>query len=79
MRVGSSQALAGEHKICERSLRNDSSSITYVKNRVADIREMSNNYKIFHVPTTDNPADFVTRGVKANDLVINSFRFKGSA
>ena len=60
-------------------IRNDSSTITYVKNRVADIREMSNNYQIFHVPTTDNPADLVTRGVKVNDLVTNSFWFKGPA
>ena len=40
---------------------------------------MSNNYQIFHVPTTDNPADLVTRGVKVNDLVTNSFWFKGPA
>ena len=57
-------------------IRNDSSTITYVEDRVADIREMSNNYQLFHVPTTDNPADFVTRGVKVNDLVTNSFGLK---
>ena len=40
---------------------------------------MSNNYQIFHVPTTDNPADLVTHGVKVKDLVTNSFWFKSPA
>ena len=40
---------------------------------------MSNDYQIFHVPTTDNPADLVTRGVNVKDLITNSFWFKGHA
>ena len=40
---------------------------------------MSDNYQIFHVPTKDNPADFLTRGVRVNDLLTNSLWFKGPA
>ena len=58
-------------------IRNDSSTITYVKNRVADIREMSNNYQVFHVPTGSNPADLLTRGIKVNELANSYLWFKG--
>ncbi|XP_064085400.1 uncharacterized protein LOC135200724 [Macrobrachium nipponense] len=58
-------------------VRNDNCKMTYVKNRVAEIREVSANYQIFHVSTGENPADLVTRGVEVKDLVSNSLWFKG--
>ena len=53
-------------------VRNDNSKITYVKNRVAEIRETSVKFQIFHVSSGENPADLVTRGVEVEDLVSNS-------
>ena len=58
-------------------VRNDNSKIVYVKNRVAEIREHAVNYQIFHVPTGENPADLVTRGVEVKDLTSRSLWFKG--
>ncbi|XP_064087333.1 uncharacterized protein LOC135201986 [Macrobrachium nipponense] len=58
-------------------VRHYNCKITYVKNRVAEIREVSANYQIFHVSTGENPADLVIRGVEVKDLVSNSLWFKG--
>ncbi|XP_064081903.1 uncharacterized protein LOC135198264 [Macrobrachium nipponense] len=58
-------------------VRNENCKITYVKNRVVEIREVSANYQIFHVSTGENPVDLVTRGVEVKDLVSNSLWFKG--
>ena len=46
-------------------IRNDNSNIAYVKNRVDKIKELATKYKIifYHVPTKDNPADILSRGV----------------
>lgn len=41
---------------------------TFVANRVADILLVLDNSQWRHVQSTDNPADFATRGVKARDL-----------
>ena len=57
-------------------VRNDNSKITYVKNRVAEIREIAGNYAIFHVATSENPADLVTRGIEVKELIDSSW-FKG--
>ena len=48
-------------------------------NRVAEIRETSVNYQIFHVSTGENPADLLTRGVKVEDLVSDPLWLKGPA
>ena len=58
-------------------VRNDNSKIIYVKNRVAEIRETSVEFQIFHVSSGENPADLVTRGVKVEDLVSNPLWLKG--
>ena len=58
-------------------VRNDNSKIIYVKNRVAEIRETSVKFQIFHVSSGENPADLVTRGVKVEDLVSDPLWFKG--
>ena len=44
-------------------VRNDHCTIPYVKNRVHKIRELTPNMQILHVPSEDNPADLLTRGV----------------
>ena len=58
-------------------IRNNNSNITYVKNRVSEIREMFNDYKLLYVPTNQNPADLVTRGVTFKELEHNSLWFHG--
>ena len=57
-------------------VRNDSSSITYVKNRVHHIRELSSGMRIFHVPSGQNPA---ARGVTLSKFnkKFSTFWFKG--
>ena len=42
--------------------------LTYVANRVAEIRERTDIASWHHVPTQDNPADDASRGVKAQAL-----------
>ena len=44
-------------------IRNDNSSIPYVKNRVHHVRELSSDMKILHVSSEQNPADLLSRGV----------------
>ena len=58
-------------------IRNCNSSIIYVKNRVAGIHEISKNFRFLYVPTQDNPADLVTRGVTTEDLRSNKLWSKG--
>ncbi|XP_076044801.1 uncharacterized protein LOC143027401 [Oratosquilla oratoria] len=44
-------------------VRNDKSNIPYVQNRVADIRSLGSSFGYQHVPSKENPADLVTRGI----------------
>ena len=46
-------------------IRNGASTIDYVKNRVDKIQELARKYQIilYHVPTKENPADILSRGV----------------
>jgi hypothetical protein len=50
---------------------------TYVSNRVVQILESSSAGQWRHVPTADNPADLISRGVSAEALVANSFWWNG--
>lgn len=49
----------------------------YVANRVSKIRANTNVKNWFHVKTNDNPADLVSRGLSANELVSNSLWWNG--
>ncbi|KAK7078575.1 hypothetical protein SK128_017749, partial [Halocaridina rubra] len=53
-------AISSDNEAVIQWVRNDNSNIAYVRNRVAEIKELSDNYQIFHVPSEENPADFVT-------------------
>ena len=44
-------------------VRNDHCTIPYIKNRVHRIRELTTNMQILHVPSENNPADLLTRGI----------------
>ncbi|XP_047520275.1 uncharacterized protein LOC125059771 [Pieris napi] len=41
---------------------------TFVRNRVGDILEITGDCEWRHVPTAQNPADYVSRGVKVDDI-----------
>ena len=62
-------------------VRNDSSSITYVKNRVHHIREHISKYSIelHHVLSQENPADMLSRGITVTKFQqkFKDFWFKG--
>lgn len=58
-------------------LRNENSTITYVKNRVRDIKEHAGNFHYLHVPTNQNPADYLSRGVTCKTLQKDSFWVSG--
>lgn len=49
----------------------------YVANRVTKIRANTNSKNWFHVRTADNPADLVSRGLSADELVNNSMWWNG--
>ena len=44
-------------------VKNDNCSMPYVKNRVHRIRELAVNMQILYVPSNENPADLLTRGI----------------
>lgn len=50
-------------------LMTPSSLQVFVANRVVEIQELSDILDWKHVPTQDNPADYVSRGVNPNDLL----------
>ncbi|XP_067620031.1 uncharacterized protein [Eurosta solidaginis] len=50
---------------------------TFVANRVTKIQQLTANYSWHHVPTKENPADFVSRGANVQGLIDNSLWFHG--
>jgi len=58
-------------------IKNNQSKITYVQNRVAEIREMQTNFAFLHVPTNANPADLLSRGMTVDKLRGSSLWFSG--
>ena len=66
-----------DSEVCLQWIRNNNSNLTYVKNRVAEIREISSNYKFYHVVSNQNPADLLTRGMSYNDFIKSDLWFSG--
>lgn len=58
-------------------VRNDNSKLPYVKNRVAEIREIKGDIKLMHVDTESNPADLLSRGVTLKQLRKHTLWFQG--
>lgn len=75
--------------ICHRYLWTDSTIVlawlnapssrwkTFVGNRVSKIQENTTSAKWRHVPSPDNPADMISRGVYPNDLIGNQLWWEG--
>ncbi len=51
---------------------------TFVANRISSIQESLPYSHWRHVPTTENPADLLSRGMKAEQLIQNSLWWKGT-
>lgn len=51
---------------------------TYVANRVAKIQDLSKSADWHHVPSSDNPADLLTRGSTVSEWKSNSLWWHGS-
>lgn len=49
----------------------------YVGNRVAKIQEITEGCEWRHVAGADNPADLISRGISANEIVHNKFWWNG--
>lgn len=58
-------------------VKNDNSKLVYVKNRVADIKSLVSATKLMYLPTEDNPADLLTRGITKQKLTNSECWFKG--
>ena len=56
-------------------VRNDNCAMPYVRNRVHKIHELAQDMQILHVPSGENPADLLTRGVTYKKLVTKSLEF----
>lgn len=69
--------LWSDNEACLQWVRNDHSKIPYVRNRVAEIRNIATNFEFRHVPTKDNPADLLSRGVSWDTLQKNDIWFTG--
>ena len=52
---------------------------TFVANRVANIQEQTTSCKWLHISTKNNPADFISRGLSASDLINCEMWWKGPA
>ena len=52
-----------DSEICLQWINSGESNITYVRNRISDIKEMQNNFSVFHVRSQCNPSDILTRGL----------------
>ncbi|XP_055542843.1 uncharacterized protein LOC129728429 [Wyeomyia smithii] len=50
---------------------------TYVSNRVAEVQKLTGHFQWRHVPTNQNPADFISRGQRPRDLYVNDVWWKG--
>ncbi|XP_069170769.1 uncharacterized protein [Procambarus clarkii] len=57
--------------------RNNNNKIPYVSNRVREIHELSAGYKLRHVRTKDNPADYLSRGLSLKQLIKSLMWFNG--
>ena len=58
-------------------VRNNKCDTPYVKNRVAVIRELSENFTFLHVGTKENPADLLSRGTDFASLQGNRLWIHG--
>lgn len=50
---------------------------TFVANRVAEIQELTKNSQWHHVPSADNPADLLSRGIPPGNLINNNLWWHG--
>ena len=69
--------LWSDNEACIQWVKNNRSQITFVKNRVAEIRELTPNIIIQHVSSKENPADLLTRGVTPDVLEDSTLWFEG--
>ncbi|XP_069195602.1 uncharacterized protein [Procambarus clarkii] len=58
-------------------VKNNNSKNPYVSNRVKEIRELSAGYKLRYVPTKENPADYLSRGLTLRQLTKAEMWFNG--
>ena len=58
-------------------VRNNNSKIPYVRNRVANIREIGSAFQFLHVASAENPADLVTRGISFKQFSNSPIWFSG--
>ncbi|XP_069160890.1 uncharacterized protein [Procambarus clarkii] len=58
-------------------VRNDNCPTPYVKNRVSEIKEISAGFQLLHVPTKDNPADLLSRGMTFKQFAKADIWFHG--
>lgn len=49
----------------------------YVSNRVAEIQRLTGHFRWRHIPTNENPADYISRGQRPRDLMRNEIWWKG--
>ncbi|XP_069191383.1 uncharacterized protein [Procambarus clarkii] len=56
-------------------VRNNNNKTSYVSNRVREIHELSAGYKLRHVPTKDNPTDYLLRGLTLKQLIKSQMWF----
>ncbi|XP_048004785.1 uncharacterized protein LOC125240764 isoform X1 [Leguminivora glycinivorella] len=50
---------------------------TFIRNRIAEIQSTCANHTWRHVPTNENPADHISRGLTANEIVHNKLWWNG--
>ena len=58
-------------------LNSDKDQITYVQNRVDEVKESVSPSQVHYVPTKENPSDLLTRGISGNCLLKSKLWWNG--
>ena len=66
-----------DNEACLQWVKYNRSNITYVKNRVAEIKEIASKFKFYHVLGEQNPSDLLTRGMNYEDFINSKLWFYG--
>ena len=66
-----------DNEACLQWVKYNRSNITYVKNRVAEIKEIASKFKFYHVLGEQNPSDLLTRGMNYKDFINSKLWFYG--
>ena len=64
-----------DNEACLQWVKYNRSNITFVKNTVAEIKEIASDFKFHHVVGKQTPSDLLTRGLNYEDFIKSKLWF----